>query len=279
MKPEPQSITVRKIEINLAAGFARHWHGGDALHTMYYNALSMSFPVGEQFFIDSVRAAAQCLPHTPEHARVHAEVAQFVGQEASHRHVHGQYNAQLAHQGLVNRWEIWARRRLARAERHGLSVTSRLAATAAYEHCTAVFADCVLRYPDLLAAADQDMALLWRWHAAEETEHKAVACDLYRALGGSERARRLWFVYILMTFIAESFAQTCLNLWHDGSLWRRSTWRSAFAFALGPRGLMRRTALALLRYLRRGYHPDDDDNRALAADWLAAHAQRLRTIR
>src|SRR6476661_4497195 len=97
-------LTIRKLEIDLSQGFDRHWHGGDAFLSQFHNALSMSFPVGEQSFIDAVRESAALLPHTPDHALLHKTVAQFIGQEATHRYVHGLYNAQLEQQGLVNRW-------------------------------------------------------------------------------------------------------------------------------------------------------------------------------
>jgi hypothetical protein len=58
----PSGLTVRKLEIDLAQGFDRHWYGGDAFLSQYHNALSMSFPVGEQSFIDSVRDCAKLLP-------------------------------------------------------------------------------------------------------------------------------------------------------------------------------------------------------------------------
>lgn len=45
-------IPLRHLDVDLAAGFARHWHGGDAYRTHLYNALSLMFPVGEQYFID-----------------------------------------------------------------------------------------------------------------------------------------------------------------------------------------------------------------------------------
>ncbi|MFL6717281.1 MAG: metal-dependent hydrolase, partial [Burkholderiaceae bacterium] len=48
-------LVVRRLLIDREAPFARHWCGGDAFRTAFFNALSMSFPIGEQFFIDSVR--------------------------------------------------------------------------------------------------------------------------------------------------------------------------------------------------------------------------------
>ena len=52
----PTELTVRRLSVDLSQGFSRHWHGGDAFLTAYANALSMSFPVGEQSFIDAVKA-------------------------------------------------------------------------------------------------------------------------------------------------------------------------------------------------------------------------------
>ena len=50
-------LTVRRLLVDLSQGFDRHWNGGDAFLSAFCNALSMSFPVGEQFFIDAVKAA------------------------------------------------------------------------------------------------------------------------------------------------------------------------------------------------------------------------------
>ena len=48
-------LVVRRLLIDLETPVRHHWCGGDAFRTAFFNALSMSFPVGEQFFIDSVR--------------------------------------------------------------------------------------------------------------------------------------------------------------------------------------------------------------------------------
>ncbi len=93
--PSPTDLTVRRLAVDLSQGFSRHWNGGDAFLTAYCNALSMSFPVGEQFFIDAVKSGAKALPDTPENADLHQVVKGFIGQEATHRHLHGLYNAHL----------------------------------------------------------------------------------------------------------------------------------------------------------------------------------------
>ena len=55
-------LVVRRLLIDLETPFARHWCGGDAFRSALFNALSMSFPVGEQSFIDSVKLGLQALP-------------------------------------------------------------------------------------------------------------------------------------------------------------------------------------------------------------------------
>ena len=47
-------LAVRKLLVDLTTPFEKRWCGGDALKSAFFNALTMSLPVGEQFFNDSV---------------------------------------------------------------------------------------------------------------------------------------------------------------------------------------------------------------------------------
>ena len=275
-------LTVRKLEVDIESGFGRHWHSGDAFLSQYYNALSMSFPVGEQSFIDAVRECAKRLPDTEAYAPLRTTVAQFIGQEATHRRVHARYNGHLEQQGLVNHWQHWATKRLAFAKKQNVKPIHLLAVTAAFEHCTAVFADVTLRYDSLFANAEPHMQTLWRWHAAEETEHKAVAFDVYQAIGGNYAWRIRWYIYVLVLFSFDTIRQTTLNLWHDGSLFKPSTWWSAAKFVFGKNGFVWTCSKPLLAYFKRDFHPNHDpfgDNQQLAANWLENHAESWRAVR
>ena len=55
-------LVVRRLLIDLNTPFPGRWNGGDAFRSAFFSALSMSFPVGEQYFMDSVRAGLQTLP-------------------------------------------------------------------------------------------------------------------------------------------------------------------------------------------------------------------------
>ena len=267
LEPTPVHLPVRRLRVDLSRGFPRTWIAGDAYRTHYFNALSMSFPVGEQFFIDAVKAGVLMLPES-EQAAWQDVLRGFVGQEATHRFLHGQFNAELERQGLVNRWEGWARRRIERAAH--LHPVNHVAVTAALEHYTAVLAKALLTNPAWLEGTDPQLALLWRWHAVEESEHKAVAMDLYRAMGGSEKRRRLWFVWVTFLFVVESTAQTTINLWRAGELLEPRTWWQGLKWTFGPKGMVAATLWPLMQYLRRGFHPNDQSSPAEAERWLQA---------
>jgi predicted metal-dependent hydrolase len=265
-------IVVRHLQSNVAAGFPRHWIAGDAFRTQLFNALSMTFPLGEQFFIDSVRACAGAVADPGLRAAVRA----FIGQEAAHRHLHAQYNRQLEAQGLRFVIEPVLQFRLRRS-RH-VTPQSNLAVTMAYEHYTAMLADGTLRHPAWLADATPDMRLLWTWHAVEEAEHKSVAFDVYRAGGHGYGLRIAWYLYVGIMFAIDITAQTLHNLHRDRQLFRLRTWTCAARFLFGRSGLLRHALPQWLAYFRPSFTPWDCDNRALIDDWLARHRDRYREL-
>ena len=261
-------LVVRRLLIDLEAPIATRWNGGDAFRTAFFNALSMSFPVGEQYFIDALRGSLQALPEA-QRERFAAEVKAFVGQEATHRHIHALFNAHLARQGLRNDIEARALRRMqANAQRN---VRVHLAVTAATEHFTAIFAAWLLRHPEALHGAEPRLRTLWLWHAAEESEHRSTAFDLYQALSGDHRWRIRLFRYVTLTFLWDLTRQTLINLRHDGSLWRWSTWRSGWALLLARDGMFRASFGPWRDYFARGFHPSQHDA-APGTAWLRAHA-------
>ena len=56
------ALTIRHLLIDMKPPLVRHWNGGEVFLSAFFDALSMSFPVGEQFFIDSLREGMAQLP-------------------------------------------------------------------------------------------------------------------------------------------------------------------------------------------------------------------------
>ncbi|MBE2263581.1 MAG: metal-dependent hydrolase [Burkholderiaceae bacterium] len=267
-------LTVRRLLIDLETPIPRHWFGGDPFRTAMFNALSMSFPIGEQFFIDSVRGGLKALP--PEQQAAFRDEAQgFIGQEATHRRIHALFNQHLEKQGLVNAWEPRARWRLKFIEK--IDPRHHLALTAANEHFTALFAEWMLGHSDWLDGTEARLQTMWLWHSAEESEHKSTAFDLYKALGGSERWRIRWMRRVTLFFLTDALRQTVNNLWHDGTLWQWRTWKSAASFLFGPKGMIRANYRAWREYFRPDFHPSQQQS-SLSEDWLRANSAAFSVV-
>lgn len=264
-------LVVRRLLIDLKQSFPARWNGGDAFRSAFFNALSMSFPFGEQYFIDSVRKGLKSL--SPEQqVRYEREVQGFIGQEATHRHIHALFNRHLETLGFTNEIEGRAQRRVSAISDRDLRI--HLAATAATEHFTAIFADWILRHPEVLAGAEPRLQTLWQWHSAEESEHRSTAFNIYGAAGGNHEWRVRVFKVVTFHFLTDILRQTVRNLWHDGSLFKLSTWRSAWTTLLARDGLIRGNVGAWKDYLAPDFHPDQHDD-TRSRQWLKGHADQF----
>lgn len=268
------TLTVRRLLVDLETPLPPRWCG-DAFRTAFFNALSMSFPAGEQLFIDSVRKGVAALP-AEQQAAFADEIEGFIGQEATHRRIHQRFNAHLQRQGLVNSWEarILSRRGMVEA----MDVRNWVAVTAATEHLTALFAEHLLAHAEPLQGAEPRLRDLWLWHCSEESEHRSTAFDLYTALGGSDAWRCAIFKAVTRHFAIDLARQTLRNLWHDGAGWRLSTWVDGWRLLFGPQGLVTLGRAPWRRYLGDHFHPSQGD--ALSAErWLADNAAIAKPVR
>nr|WP_295769017.1 metal-dependent hydrolase [Rhodoferax sp.] len=267
-------LVVRRLMVDLVEPIPARWNGGDAFRSALFNALSMSFPVGEQYFVDSVRAGLKALPEE-KRAALASEVQGFVGQEATHRRIHALFNGHLEKLGFTNTLERRAAKRM-RDNAH-LDVRIHVAATAATEHLTAMFAEWMFRHPDALQGAEPRLQTLWMWHAAEEAEHCSTAFDVYRALGGTEQWRLRLLRYITLTFAMDITRQTVRNLWHDGSLFQWSTWKSAFRLLFAKDGMVRGNAAAWRAYKAPTFHPRQQET-TRAVQWLQDNTTQFTVV-
>ena len=270
--PAAHPIEQRDIHFDLQGVDLARWHGMGGHVSQMLNALSQFFPEGEKFFIESVRHYRDRITDPV----LQKQVQGFIGQEAMHGREHLAYNQALAQAGypiaeLERRviGEIKFTRRL-------LGPQARLAATLALEHLTAIMADQVLRDPRVLEGSDPRMAALWRWHAVEETEHKAVAFDVYTHVFG--RGLRAYLIRIgtLITstlrfyWMAASFHLALLR--HDGERRQKDGLRMLLRFLFRSPGILKNIFPAWCSYFRPGFHPWQHDNLEYVTRWKAAMA-------
>lgn len=254
--PKGLEIRPRRPEFGLPQPMPRHWHGGDAFKSHFFDAMSVLFPDGERFFIDSVRHFRERI----DDPLLKEQIRGFIGQEGHHSREHIDYNNQLRALGYdIDHLERALRRRLAFVRKF-LSPQLQLAATTAVEHLTAIMADALLRNPHWLEGADPTMARLWRWHALEETEHKAVAFDVYQQVCGSPWLRRRAMLQSTIFFTKDTFLGLVHMLRRDGLLWNWRVWRDGLRWLWGRDGILRPLVKAYLEFYRRDFHPWQHDN-------------------
>jgi predicted metal-dependent hydrolase len=256
---EPAGLNIVPIEIvsALSADTPRYWFDRHPFKTHYFNALSTSFPVGERFFIRSVRYYEKQITDV----RLREQILQFVGQEGHHRIEHTHHIDILLSQGYggVRNFERVVQALLDFLNRRFPLYA--LAATVALEHFTAILADELLRRPDRwLAPMHPDMRLLWQWHAVEETEHKAVAFDVYRQAGGSYALRVSAMVLETIGFLLDILIRTAYFLWKDGKFWNIRIWLEGIRFVWGRHGALGSVVGAYFRFFRRDFHPWQHNN-------------------
>lgn len=239
---------------------------GDLILSHLAASLSSVFPDGEDFFVRSVRHFRDDVTE-PELKR---DVAGFIGQEAIHGREHRALNDRLDQLGYpVKRFERITEKALAFRERVA-PPKANLAATAALEHFTATLAELILTDPETRELFGHDeLRNLFLWHALEESEHKAVAFDVYRAVGGTERMRVWTMKGIRIGFLVGMSVQIVISLLGDRSTYRpgrlRASWRR---FRRSPL-ISREVWDQLKEYDAPGFHPDDRDTSELVERWRA----------
>lgn len=262
--PADLDIVIRDRRFLRGAEPKRWWLNGDPVATAWFNALSATFPRGEAFFIESVKAFREGAS-----AKLTAEIRAFVRQEINHTREHivlnklaeaSGYDVSFIDQRVEHLLQLLNNR----------PMYLNLAATMALEHFTAMLGHELLANPEHLAGAEGDLGDIWRWHSVEEIEHKGVAYDTWlHATKDWSRWKRwkvksLMMVIVSKRFIFNRVQDTADLLAQDGLTgwkWRAKIW----AYLLVRPGFLRRIAPQWLAFFMPGFHPWNHDDRALIA--------------
>jgi uncharacterized protein len=268
----PTDLQIHPRNIMFARGRTadRWWNGGNPIATAFYNSLSLTFPKGEAFFIESVRNFRDQVP-----AQQQVQIDAFIKQEAAHSREHNHLNSQVEQAG----YDV--------APMHA-DLDSRLAllkdrppifglvTTVALEHFTAIIAHACLKDEAHFKNASPDTARLWKWHAIEEIEHKGVAYDTFLAATKGLSAYKRWkFRSLVMLNISYTFLRGRVKamrqfLKQDG-IDGLGTGLRIFSYLFIYPGLLRQILPSWLAFFRPNFHPWQHDDR----DLVAAHEAQL----
>jgi predicted metal-dependent hydrolase len=268
--PTPKNLTItpRDRRFGRETPVPRLWHGGRFEATAIYNALSTTFPVGEAYFVESVRAFAKGTP-----PKLAEEIKGFTTQEVIHSREHAAFNRRATESGYdLSKLEQRVEERLAVARAR--APVANVAATMALEHFTAILAHQLLADPSHLDGAEPETAELWRWHACEEIEHKGVAYDTWLWATRDWSRWKRWKVkakvmlYVTRNFLVDRTTGALELMRQDGVTGPRA-WRLLLWYLWVRPGMFRKIAGAWLKFFMPGFHPWNEDDRHLLAAYDA----------
>lgn len=233
----------------------------DGMHTtQFFNTLSIFFPAGERFFIQSVRNYREEISGD----LLKEQISAFIGQEGFHTREHEAYNEALKAAGMpIDQLDKVVVQLLELGKQFPRPF--QLAITVALEHLTAVLGDMLLSNGFLLEGADEHYAAIWNWHALEETEHKAVCFDAYeQVVGKGVKAYSLRVTAFLLAnviFWSAFLPFYVAMLSRSGGVASARGWLKLINLLAGKPGIMRRVFPDWLDFFRPGFHPWMHDNR------------------
>ena len=196
------------------------WIPNQPFISYFINEINMILPAGEFWFC---RLYNKVLPQITDE-KLKEDVRAFIRQEAMHAQAHSSANKEyltvrnIDIQRNLDIMELLFTKVLADKPFTVVPVPGplehqwdlfRLGIVATVEHMTCVLGKYVLynkKWAEL--GADANMLDLVKWHGAEEIEHRTVAFDLYRHLGGGYISRYYQSVIVIAAV---------LGLWVDGA--------------------------------------------------------------
>jgi predicted metal-dependent hydrolase len=257
-----------------------HWIPDEPLASHVISALNLLLPAGERMFVTTFKEALGEVTD-PD---VREAMIGFMGQEAVHAETHDKVLWQF-----LDRRGIDPRPYVAQADFIFDSITSlgrrlpaparmrnlveRLAFIAGVEHFTAVLGDWILNADLESLGADPMMTDLFRWHGAEEVEHRSVAFDVASHFGMGYAQRYYMFVLGSGGLLVTVIRGTKFLVHQDPTLpnygYPRVIAEMTRAMSRGALPKWRALAAASLRYLRPDYTPEIEGNTAQATAYLA----------
>ena len=182
--PGPVQVQARKVHFDMS-DVPLHWIPGHPVASHIISVLNILLPSVERWFVATLNEALPLI----KDPKLADDVRGFIGQEATHAdvHEHALQDFMVARgidpTPLLDQVEFFFSTTLAPTtytdpRRRLNHLYDRLWLIAAFEHYTAVLGDFALNSAWDNYGAHPAMVDLFRWHGAEEVEHRCVAHDV-----------------------------------------------------------------------------------------------------
>jgi predicted metal-dependent hydrolase len=219
----PASFPVRRMDYEFQ-DMPKYWCNNEPTFTHYFTGLSTLFPEGESYFVRSVRALRAQVKNNEQLDR---DIS-FHWSEAMHSKEHHAFHQSAQQYGLDPESLEKMTGIVLKAIERTFPKKWNLLVTVGLEHYTAVLVVEMMKDVNELMT-DETIRNLWLWHSVEETEHKAVAYDMYQYLYGKGLAayipRIAIFTFSLAMITVLSTLYQVVLLKRDRQLFNLNSWR------------------------------------------------------
>ena len=254
------------------ADVPRYWFAGDPFLTRMFDALSLTFPDGERYFIQSVRLFRDQIQDPDLKQRV----ADFIRQEAQHGIAHDKMNQIMKDQGMPVDQFIQRLNKVFKFELKYRSPQYNIAMTAAAEHLTALMAETFYGEKETLQDAHPYVRALFAWHAIEEMEHRDVAFDVMQQVGNvPEVTRKMALVLTTGLMFGFTLYRANVMLKCDGfnRTQRLKMNVRGLQWLFGKQGKLRKMQSQYRDWFKPDFHPSQHPIIAQYDVWLDTLAQ------
>lgn len=195
------------------------WIPNQPYASHFVNEINLLLPAGEFWFC---RLFNKALPHITDE-KLRQDVKAFVRQEAMHAQAHSSATEHYLQAHGIDTDEAtakidWLLRVVGADKPFGYELPKaferqwlilRLGLVAAIEHMTCVLGEYIVNNESWAEMGADEMLLdLLKWHGAEEVEHRSVAFDVYRHMGGT---------YVSRYYLSAVVFPAIIGLWLDGA--------------------------------------------------------------
>ncbi len=254
LKTSVQPVVRTNLDFKLHE-IPRFWFADDPFLTRMFDALSLTFPDGERYFIQSVRLFRDQITDPDLKQRV----ADFIRQEAQHGMAHDKMNQLMRDQGMPVDDFIQRLNKIFNYDLKHRSAQFNIAVTAAAEHLTALMAETFYSHRHTLQDAHPYVRAMFAWHAIEEMEHRDVAFDVMKDVAKTpEFTRRAVLVSTTVLMFGFTIYRANIMLKHDGFSPRQRLYMNmrGLPWFFGKQGVLTRMGKQYRDWFKKDFHPN-----------------------
>lgn len=263
---DTDNIAPRRFRINYDEpnNISKHWVKNDGFLSHWMNAYTLTIPGGEDFNVRTIRSYIDEISD----ANLKNTAQGFIAQELSHGKAHEQFFSVLEKQGYNIRIFLSVYKFLSFKVLEPLSTKlSKLAFVVAVERINELIAEVNLEHK-ILDESPAEAANLYKWHFAEEIEHKSVAYDIYQDVSGNRfmLAYSTLLCYVINLMFLMLGTTVCMI--QDGSILNPKNWLRGFRYFFTKEKFFWRVTWGCIELQKKSFHPSQSKNLHLADEIL-----------